>query len=1466
MFSALRVWFIAGLLFLLTGCLGGGGGSGGTTTPSPTVTALVVTSSATILGMGEQASIQVLASQADNMPATGVMVRLTLTGSASADVIEKETDETGYARFTLTDAQAETVTLTASSGSVTQQIRLYFGATLTLLPTTVNALTNTELTALLKDGNNSPLANQSVNFRFVNNNNETLSAANVQTDSTGIAKVTVTDIEEDGGVALVNANVGTLNARATVNFRAVFGQNRQLEASSNATLLAINQIATITARIIDKNSLPIAGQAVTFNISTLTGGTAQALLSPITGISNAQGEVIATVRGTSAENILITVQADTAKQTIPIYIGGRVQLYPSINNGVADGKTANTLQAIVSDAFGAIIQGVPIHFQVNSGNALLSAPSVISDSKGQALVQITSTQIGTATILASVGTTNSDPASINFLNSHINANIATIDTIVSNNSAPADGNSAVTLTVIVRDNNGNPISGQTVNLLSSSGSAYLSSVSSITGINGSIEITITNTIAETFSITPYAGGKQGNLSTITFVTTSATLSLSASETLLPTGGSTTITLQARQPNNNNPASQQAFTASVSGSARLTGVPTVTDSAGRATFTVTDNLAETVVLQVSSGATVQTLTLYFGASLSLQPTTSTGLTSKTLTALLKDGFNSPLPNQTVTFRFTNTNNETLTPNSAITASDGTATVTITDILQDGGTVVIQANSGQVTAPAATIHFLATFGNNRQLAINSSDTVLAVGDSSTITATITDNNGLPIVGQTVQFQVSNLNGGNSTAQLSTNSGISDAQGKVTTQVTNAQGENTRVTIQADTASQSLPLYFGAQLRFTNTPQEGVADGNTQTTLLLSLNDANNRGIAAIPVYFNATGLALLDQFQTTTDDTGRATIHVSHHQIETVTINAQAGRLNANAQVNFNINVTEASTIRLTSDISTLSLGGVTTLTALVQDAQGNNVRDGTQVRFTSSLGVITATAVTQNGRATATFNASTQAGLATLSASVNTNTGVITDNFSLTIQAGSAGIIEIVRVEPRIIGIAGSGVAQTALLEFLVKDNLGNAVADGTSITFHLGNRTLGGGESIYTDETTSNGNTSATTVTNNGHALVTLKSGHVAGTIDVIATTGTNNNAISTTAQVTIIGGRADADHFSLAVEYQNIAGGVTFGLTDKITAFVGDRFGNIVIDGTAVSFITEGGTIGTSIGGGGFTSTTTLGQATATLQTASPTTPNLGGIPTYRTTGYLCNTPYTATTSTISQSLCGNAGLVRIVAYTTGSESFIDKNGNGQFDIGIDSFTDKGYIDRNSNNQWDQGEVITRQGDLSEPFIDANDNNTFDTGELYIDINSNGHFDAPDGIFQENTTIWTSTQVLFSSNLAQPTITPNTFNINKGGSQEFLLSNISDIYGNALVKGTSITVTATTGLLVGSTNIVLDDTLSTSSQLSFRLLSVPTTTGTYPAATDSIITIKIDSPISNEQMGGNGSTTLTIFGQINTP
>jgi adhesin/invasin len=170
-------------------------------------------------------------------------------------------------------------------------------------------------------------------------------------------------------------------------------------------------------------------------------------------------------------------------------------------------------------------------------------------------------------------------------------------------------------------------------------------------------------------------------------------------------------------------------------------------------------------------------------------------------------------------------------------------------------------------------------------------------------------------------------------------------------------------------------------------------------------------------------------------------------------------------------------------------------------------------------------------------------------------------------------------------------------------------------------------------------------------------------------------------------------------------------------------------------------------------------------------------------------------------------------VAYTPGNEGFDDINGNNVYDEGID--------------------ILTM--DMSEPYIDANDNSRYDSGEKYIDSDGNGSFTEADGRYQSNTIIWDSANVLFSAEQAPLNLRPANFTYDgiNGGTYSFTYY-LRDEYGKALVGGTHVKVDAefssTVGsqvagpshILTGDTDFILPDSPGPGQTYSFSLIIDP--------------------------------------------
>ena len=239
-------------------------------------------------------------------------------------------------------------------------------------------------------------------------------------------------------------------------------------------------------------------------------------------------------------------------------------------------------------------------------------------------------------------------------------------------------------------------------------------------------------------------------------------------------------------------------------------------------------------------------------------------------------------------------------------------------------------------------------------------------------------------------------------------------------------------------------------------------------------------------------------------------------------------------------------------------------AILTDATGSAVTQGTSVTFTTNLGNF------QNGSQTYTITTVDTTGIVTTSLISGSKTGTahvsaVSDSVTqsvyvnLTEKGGNPYNITLV-ADPTSIQADG---ASSSKITATMTDSLGNPVNPGTSVTFST---TLG----EFSNQTKT---IEASTTDDTGVVSVSLTSGTTAGTAIVTATTD------GVTQKVSVVftggwGGPPYGSHLGLTPEIQNIAGLVYDGLEDTMTMRVTDRFFNTVPDGTTVNFTSNYGAI----------------------------------------------------------------------------------------------------------------------------------------------------------------------------------------------------------------------------------------------------------------------------------------------------
>ncbi len=234
-------------------------------------------------------------------------------------------------------------------------------------------------------------------------------------------------------------------------------------------------------------------------------------------------------------------------------------------------------------------------------------------------------------------------------------------------------------------------------------------------------------------------------------------------------------------------------------------------------------------------------------------------------------------------------------------------------------------------------------------------------------------------------------------------------------------------------------------------------------------------------------------------------------------------------------------------------------------------------------------------------------------------------------SGDPAHIELYGKQPSHVYIKSSGLTETAMIQFVVRDAEGIPVDDDhrAFVEFTIANGP-GGGEYLFPDTMTSR----------DGIVYTILNSGTIAGAVQILARTTLDGEVIETKPiKVAIYGGLPDQRHFSLALERVNIAGRVHYGILDRVTAFVGDKYSNPVAPGTVVYFSSDYSIVE------GAAETDAMGRATVNFMSAGPLPPDPANNPYARITAHTFSDTLTneTITSQIKLLLSGHTAPIEI-------------------------------------------------------------------------------------------------------------------------------------------------------------------------------------------------------------------------------
>ncbi|HCP9327936.1 TPA: Ig-like domain-containing protein [Escherichia coli] len=953
-------------------------------------------------------------------------------------------------------------------------------------------------------------------------------SADIRTDAHGMAEVDLSSTVADAST--VEAKVNQSSDSKTVNFVADVStaQVAELVVIKDGSEADGSTANTLRVKVTDAFGNTLAGQTV--SVLADNGATTAPTVT-----TQPDGTVEISVASQTAGTSAVTASINSSSQSRDVTFIADVRtakiadLEVIKDGSEADGSTANTLRARVTDAFGNALAGQTV--SVTADNSATLSPTVITGPDGTVEISVTSQTAGISVVTASINN-SSQSQNVTFVADVRTAKIA--DLVVSQDNAVADGSTANTLRARVTDAFGNTLAGQTVSVLGGNGATTAPTV--ITGPDGTVEISVTSQTAGTSVVTASINNssQSRNVTFIADVRTAQIASLEVTQDNSVADGAMANMLRARVTDafGNTLAGQ---TVSVTAGNGATTAPTVTtqpdgtveisvtsQTAGISTVTATIN-SSTLSRDVTFIADVRTAQI---ASLEVTQDNSVadGAMANTLRVKVTDAFGNALAGQTVSV--TAGNGATTAP-TVTTQPDGTVEISVTSQTAGISTVTATINSSSQSRDVTFIADVRT-AKIADLVVIKDGSVADGAMANTLQVKVTDANGNTLAGQTVSVLADN--GATVAPTVSTGQ-----DGTVEISVTSQTAGTSAVTATINSSSQSRDVTFiadasTAQIADLEVMQDNaVADGAMANTLRVKVTDAFGNALKGQTVSVTADNSATLSPTVITGPD-GTVEISVTSQTAgaSTVTASINSSSLSRNVTFIADVRTAQIASLEVTQDNSVADGAMANTLRVKVTDAFGNTLA-GQTVSVTAGNGATTAPTVTTQPDGTVEISVTSQtAGISAVTASINSSTASQSVTF-----------------------IADASTAQISDLE-VMQDN---AVADGAmantlrvKVTDAFGN-TLGGQTvSVLAD----NGATTAPTVTTQPDGTVEISvTSQTAGTS--VVTASINNSSQS--QNVKFIADVRTAQIAMLEVTQDNaVADGA---MANTLRVKVTDAFGN---------------------------------------------------------------------------------------------------------------------------------------------------------------------------------------------------------------------------------------------------------------------------------------------------------------------
>ncbi|ELH4884266.1 inverse autotransporter adhesin EaeX/Air, partial [Escherichia coli] len=831
------------------------------------------------------------------------------------------------------------------------------------------------------DANGNALAGQTVSV--LAGNGATV-APTVITEPDGTVEISVTS--QTAGISTVTASINSSSLSRDVTFIA------DVRTAQIAELVVIkdNSVAdgatanTLQVKVTDAFGNTLAGQTV-----SVTAGNSATVASTVTTKPDGTVEISVTSQTAGSSTVTATINSSSQSRNVTFVADVRTAKIADLvvikDGSVADGATANTLRARVTDAFGNALAGQTV--SVLADNSATVAPTVITGPDGTVEISVISQTAGISAVTASINS-SSQSRDVTFIADVRTAQIAEL--VVIKDGSEADGATANTLQVKVTDANGNALAGQTVSVLADNGATTAPTV--ITEPDGKVEISVTSQTAGVSAVTASINNStlSQNVMFIADIRTAQIAELVVIKDGSEADGATANTLRARVTDAFGNALAGQTVSVLADNGATTGPTVSTEPDGTVEISVTSQTAGTSVVTASINNSSLSRDVTFIADIRTAQiadlvvikdgSEADGATANTLRARVTDAFGNTLAGQTVSV--TAGNGATVAP-TVITEPDGMVEISVTSQTAGASTVTASINSSSLSRNVTFIADVRT-AQIADLVVSQDNAVADGATANTLRARVTDAFGNTLAGQTVSVMADN---GATVASTMT----TKPDGTVEISVTSQTAGISTVTATINNSTLSQNVTFIADVRTAKIADlvvikdDSVADGAMANMLRARVTDAFGNTLAGQTVSVTAGNGATVTPTVTTQPD-GTVEISVTSQTAGTSVVTASINNSSQSQNVTFiaDVRTAQIADLVVTRDNSVADGATANTLQVKVTDAFGNTLAGQTVSVTAGNSATVTPAVTTQpDGKVEISVTSQT-AGVSAVTASINSS--------------------------------------------------------------------------------------------------------------------------------------------------------------------------------------------------------------------------------------------------------------------------------------------------------------------------------------------------------------------------------------------------------------------------------------------------------------------------------------------------